>query len=310
MTRRTDEPQGQDLSVASRKGRVRALLAGPLRPVIFRGLLIAFLTAAILGSVWGLERYFRKLERFQVYSDTLLLEQLPAWVTPEIRAELADLKDLPEKFSIVEPGICGKVARSFEVIPWVESVESVRRVFPNRMVVDLKLRKPIVGVKAGKYHYLTDARGYRLSAPLKDWPVQKFDLPLVVTRSVQFVPDRGEPWKDFGVLSGVAVQTYLMKAPLQTRIKVIDLTNLNGRTDPRESEVVLWTERNTRIDWGRSPLRKNSPGELTPAVKIAKMVDFEHRNGPMSGFANVKVHFDEVLVDSRPSSARVVLAGN
>lgn len=294
---------------SAKKGGLKGVLRGPLRPVILKGLVIGLLTVGILGAVWGLEKYFRKLERFQVYSDTLLLEKLPPWVTPVIRAELADLKGIPEKFSIVEPGICGKIAQGFQAIPWVESVVSVRRVFPNRMVVDLKLRRPIVGVKVGKFQYLTDARGYRLSGPLRDWPSGSFDLPLVVTRTVDAVPERGERWKDFGVLSGVAVQTYLLRAPLQTRIKVIDLTNLDGKTDPRESEVVLWTERNTRIDWGRSPLRKNSPGEICPTVKIAKMVDFEKRNGPMSLFGNVKVHYDEVLVDGRVPSARVVAAG-
>ena len=73
--------------------------------------------------------------------------------------------------------------------------------------------------------------------------------------------------------------------------------------------MVLWTERNTRIDWGRSPLRKDSPGELGPCVKIAKMVDFEKRNGCMSQFGKVKVQYDEVLVDGSAPSTRVVRTG-
>ena len=116
-------------------------------------------------------------------------------------------------------------------------------------------------------------------------------------------------WRDFGVLSGVVVQTYLMRAPLQTRIKLIDLSNLDGQTDPRESEVVLWTERNTRIDWGRSPLRVDSPGELSPLHKIAKMLDFERRSGPMSLYGSVKIHYDEISVNSRPRPLGVMHTG-
>ncbi len=267
--------------------------------MLIRGLVVGVVTLTILGSGWGLEGGFRMMDGFQVYADTLTLGDLPDWVTPEIRMELRNLEGIPEKFSIVEPGICQKVARSFEANPWVENVIAVKRVFPNRMVVELNLRRPVVGVKAGRCHYLTDARGTRLSEGFQGWPAPGFDLPLVVTRKVDDVPERGQPWHDFGVLSGVAVQSYLMRAPLQTRIRVIDLTNLDGKTDPRESEVVLWTERNTRIDWGRSPLRTGSPGEVSPLNKVAKIVDFEQRNGPICLFGNVKVHYDEIVVDGK-----------
>ena len=291
--------------LASGFGTVWLPVSGVLRPVLLKGVLAVSVLAVLFAGLWGLETYFRRMERYQVYAETLTLERLPAWVTPGIRGELSELTGIPSVFSIRERGICRKIAASYESIPWVENVISVKKIYPSRIVAELNLRRPIVGVRAGRLHYLTDARGYRLSRALKTWPPDGFDLPLVVTRTVEFVPERGEQWSAFGVLSGVAVQTYLMRAPLQTRIKIIDLTNLGGRTDPRQSEVVLWTERDTRIDWGRSPLRTDSPGELAPLHKIAKMIDFERRSGPLDLFGSVKIHYDGIYVDNRPRPVAV-----
>lgn len=276
-------------------------------------LIVALIAAGTAGILWAgviyLPNYVRGLERYQVYRDTLLPETFPSWVTPEIKAELMVLPGVPEKFSILDPGICQTVAQAYHQNPWVGEVLRVEKRFPNRVRVELKLRRPIVGVKVGKFYYLTDSEGYRLSAPLATWPVPGVVIPLVIAPDVKITPERGRPWYDYGVLSGVAVQTYLERTPLQTRITVIDLKNLAGKRDPRESEILLWTEQNTCIYWGRSPLEMDSPGELSPMDKVAKMVDFEGRRGPMGMYQFLRIQYDEIYVGPRAQPPTVQPTG-
>jgi hypothetical protein len=69
-----------------------------------------------------------------------------------------------------------------------------------------------------------------------------------------------------------------------------------------KSDIVLITDRNTRVSWGRSPLLVNSPGELTPEEKIAKMEVFEKRRGPLSTYREVDIRFQDVLHEPRAVS--------
>lgn len=66
------------------------------------------------------------------------------------------------------------VRRDVESIPWVQSV-SLRRVFPNRVQVDVTERRPVAYVNTGNGLKLVDAEGVLLEKPAE----ASFDFPVV-----------------------------------------------------------------------------------------------------------------------------------
>jgi len=74
----------------------------------------------------------------------------------------------------------------------------------------------------------------------------------------------------------------------------IDATNIDGRRSAVFPDILLITDKGTVVKWGRSPLLVNSPGELTPAEKILKMMVFEDKRGPLANYRYVDIRFDNV----------------
>ena len=92
-----------------------------LAQTVLRVLLVTFILVAGYLLVVEMKSYVMKLERFQVSPSTLTFTAMPSWVTPDIRKQLAAV-DLPERFSILEPGLAHQVAGAYERNPWVETV--------------------------------------------------------------------------------------------------------------------------------------------------------------------------------------------
>lgn len=240
-----------------------------------------------------LRNYVARLECHQVDARTLVPKALPSWATERMCRELACLPGIPARFSIMEPGICRRVAGAFEANPWVEEVISVRKVQPNRITVQMRLRRPVAAVRVRRQYYMVDAEGRRLTPAIDTWPEASADLPVILASTYK-PPKLGEQWDSEGVKAGAAVARHLLysRERIGARFVAIDVTNIGGRRNRYESDIVLITRKGTRVKWGRSPLLVNPPGELTPAQKISKMILFEKKRGPLSNFRYVDIRFD------------------
>ena len=292
-TRRTGKPQGwQDLIPRSFRTRVKTF---------FARLFVTLAVVAILCCCFIiLKNFVARLDGYQVDARTLVPRGLPSWAGDSVRRDLSVLPGVPARFSIMEPGICGRIADAFEVNPWVSEVVSVRKAYPNRIFVDMKLRRPIAGVRVRGLYYLVDAFGYRLTGPMHDWPGDTDAAPVILS-SVRRIPEPGRQWSHDGVRAGAAVAEVLRLSGdrLETRFAVIDVTNIGGCRNRHQSEITLITRQKTTVQWGRSPLLRNSPGELTPEEKLTKMILFERKRGPLSGYQYVDIRFDNVQHGAR-----------
>ena len=240
-----------------------------------------------------LRSYVAHLDCYQVDARTLRPTVLPSWAGPAVRDELSVLPGIPSRFSIMSPGICERVAAAFERNPWVDEVLSVRKVYPRRILVELRLRRPVAGVLVGEKYYLVDAAAHRLTPPLDRWPKGPDTLPVLIV-STNLVPSPGKEWTSEDVKAGACVARTLLenREKLQTRFAAIDVTNIGGCRSALTSDILLITDKGTVVKWGRSPLLVNSPGELTPGEKIIKMILFEEKRGPLSSYRYVDIRFD------------------
>jgi hypothetical protein len=267
-------------------------------------LALTLAVVTILCSMFVILRsYVAHLDCYQVDASTLTPTLLPSWAGPAVRRELSVLPGVPRRFSIMQPAVCERVAAAFLQNPWVDEVLSVRKVYPRRILVDLKLRRPVAAVLTNRKYYLVDDAARRLSPPLDRWPQTPQALPVIIV-STELLPDPGQKWLNRGVKAGASVARTLLdnRDRLMTRFAAIDVTNIDGRRSAVSSDILLITDKGTVVKWGRSPLLVNSPGELTPAEKIIKMVVFEEKRGPLSNYRYVDIRFDNAQHGPRVDS--------
>ena len=236
-----------------------------LRRWMGRGLLLGLVAAAIWGSL-EIRRRVREDERFHVDRWSIEVGDLPPWVTPEIRGVLESipLVSPSERLSLFERGVLNRLKSAMESSPWVGRVIGIGLKYPTFtrggvFDLELDLRRPVALVEQGGLYYLADAEGLRLGEPYGEPPTAWFGVPAIIgIQSPGPLPRSGERWQSRDVHQGLEVAKALAVGGIHREfperpVQAIDLTNLHGRVNPRESEILLWVGQQ-RLAWGRSPI--------------------------------------------------------
>jgi hypothetical protein len=270
-------------------------------PLVWRVLkvvLVAWATAAVgCGFLYALDVFraeVRVSPGYVMTSDSLHLVTYPKWMTEAILSELDVGRldpEFPYRFSLLDPGVCERIARAYERCPWVERVERIAkhdpRVDPDRapLEVFLKFRRPLAFVQGRDGFCLLDERGVRLPGVYAEprLGATKF---LVVTGIPALPPEPGQAWSDPAVQAALKVADVVDARREAWRLATIDMANYGGRRDPRDTEIALWTANDTRIKWGKAP----GPGavilqEKTPEEKVAYLdYVYQFLHGEVDGY--------------------------
>jgi hypothetical protein len=289
---RESDAEGADEKAAK---RAPAGFGEGAKAFAWRAFVVLAGAALVVSLMVILRSYVSRFDCYEVDARTLMPTALPSWAGAAVRRDLAVLPGIPARFSIMQPGICETIAKAFEANPWVDEVISVRKIYPNRVAVEMRLRRPVAGVRFAGRYYLVDANARRLTRGIQGWPQGTDALPVLLSSDAT-LPPLGEAWPGDAVKAGAAVAKTLLdhRDKLPTRFAAIDVTNIGPRRDIRKSDIILVTHEGTFVKWGRSPLLLNSPGELTPEEKIVKMMMFEKKAGPLSSFRYVDIRFDNI----------------
>jgi hypothetical protein len=239
--------------------------------------LAAVLAGAVLGAL-EVKREVEASERFFLDGWSLDLGELPEWVTPEIEAQLGaiDLGAAGERLSLFQKGVLRRLGERLESSPWVRAVTRLKIFYPTPRrpgIIDarLTLRVPVALVEAGGMYYLTDGEGLRLGEPYRTVPRAWFGVPVVTgAREPLVPPPPGGLWGARDVLEGVHIARILYEAAIhrdfpERPIEAIDVSNVDGRRNPRESEVALLSE-GRLFQWGRSP--RSAASRTLPLAEI------------------------------------------
>ena len=133
-----------------------------------RGLLITccvLFVVVLLSALWGsleIRDQVRQEERYRIAEWQVGFDDLPAWVTPEIRAELQGLGrvDRSVMATLFDRGALDTVRRQFEASPWVHCVDDMQLSFPTHskngaIAVAVSLRRPTALVELDELYRIS-----------------------------------------------------------------------------------------------------------------------------------------------------------
>ncbi len=127
----------------------------------------------------------------------------------------------------------------------------------------------------GAYYWLIDREGRKLPEqfPAASVPREVMaDDDTINLRIIEGVrkppPEVARKWAGEDLAAGIEMLGVLFNRAYTEDILKIDVSNLHGRVDSKEPQIVLTTRYNSRIYWGRLPSDKDSFIEVRPEQKL------------------------------------------
>lgn len=195
----------------------------------------------------------------------------PEGIKPALLNEVKNSQGLMGR-NLFETGLTRKVAEKLERNPWVLKVHSVKRVFPDKLSINLELRRPSAVLRRNGAFYLLDDEGMVLPDGYYSWPQDQGSIPYIQSVHVRRTPRSGERLEDPGIEAGIELVKFLKKnnAHRLLGVKVVDVSNVGlGRTNG-ESDIVLWTKDGVAIKWG-CPAQCQQVDELSDSEKLKNL---------------------------------------
>ena len=205
------------------------------------------------------------------------------------------------KVSLFDKGVVNQLLNKYQKNGWVSKVKSIEKQFPNKIKMQLELRRPVAVVEMKKWsnrssYYLVDQDNVRLPGEYYTIPSIPITLPVIVgVRSSP--PLAGEKWLDKGLSDALDVAGVLKKYQVYPKLDVagIDISNIDGKVNKKSSEIVIVTKKNVQIEWGR-PIKTNKLFEISAEEKIKNLYRVLEISPQLHGIKYVKIQFDQPYI--------------
>jgi len=284
--RQPEKPKKARLPKAGPGPIVRLIRRIPPAPVVKTIIFIALLTLAGYGLA-TIDNHVRQSDVFRLRDITLVW---PKWCPQQLVQHLHALPQPFAKSSIYNEELCDKIKTVYEHDAWVRRVISVRKQFPDRVIVEVDVRKPEFIVDKGRRErFLVDRDGCLLPPEYERWvhsnEVKK--LQFIKGVATQPPPVPGSRWFDRSLMAGIETLAYIADrgyAANSITIHGADVSNFDCRISPIESEIVLLAANDNRIQWGRHPCTEKI-GEAPPDVKLKYLEELLKQNPNVGGKA-------------------------
>lgn len=199
-----------------------------------------------------------------LHPDAVTLEGVAPWVRADLKMEALRDASLADGLPLDDPEIVRRLARAFDMHPWVREVTAVEVRHPAAAVVRVRCREPVamVGVPGGLL--AVDADGVVL--PSEDFSAESAAAyPKVSGITSGPRGAVGFPWGDVLVEQAAAVAAVL--GPDWARVGLVECRPVAGR-EPTAWELISKDGRS--IVFGSAPGHEQA-GEPTAAAKIGRL---------------------------------------
>ncbi len=273
----SSQPPASAAANASRKSGWRAVL---FRPRVVLILLI-------VGGVPLLRHFSEKADvrlaqqaEYQIERSAIVLGDRPEYVPEELLERTWERAGLPERFSVLEPGLAARIGKAFEESPWVRSVKRVQLRYPTVVEIELEYRRPVALVRSIEGYYPVDRDGILLP-PADFSPAQLPGYPII--ENVRSLPSgpAGTHWGDLAVWGAARLVDlltpegdtgkYWKKYDL-ARVRVFGAADLETSTLEHLQQISyrLVTHGGSEIIWGIAP-GVDDPTEPNAETKLKRL---------------------------------------
>ncbi len=251
--------------------------------LLYSFLLLFFVSACIIIlPIWGMKRIWHSTTDLNVFkvSPSTFSFNTPSWVTERFTNDIKHVSAINEYYGIFENNLTPKIADVYGGIVLIKKVDSIKRIFPNKLNIKLVLRKPTAVVKSGRNTYLVDDDGVLLPKEYYILPNAEYDSPYIQNNKPARLPLYGSEWNDKGIKAGIELIKFLRANNIHNIFKIlaVDVSNVCKKRTTGKSDIILWTENNTQIRWGCSPLC-NEPNELSDKEKLQNLLSIAKSEG-------------------------------
>ncbi len=250
-----------------------------LYPFFFR---FTVLSCILIFIMWGLQRVWYSLTALNIFkvSPASFSFHIPSWMNDHFPDDIKRIATLNDQYGMYENNLTRRIADIYERVVLVKNVDSVKRIFPNKLAIKLVLRKPVAIVKSRNSTYLVDHEGVLLPKEYYTLKNAEYDSPYIQSNKLARLPLYGTEWNDKGIKAGIELVKFLRANNIHTLFKIIavDVSNVCKRRSTGKSDIILWTENNTQIRWGCSPLC-NEQNELSNEEKLQNLLSIAKTEG-------------------------------
>lgn len=228
---------------------------------------------AYAGGVWALWQY-AGLHAVQPADPQTDAAACP-WLAPADVAAINGAARIGEGVTLYDRDLCRTAAGRYQANPWIQRVVAVRRVFPDRVVVDLAIRRPFACVRNGGSYHVVDRFGCRL--PMQ--PGRRNEFPCVAIEGIREQPPPvGGDWAGRQMGDALRLAELLMhelgNRGRGLRLDSVEVCAAESALDGLP-EFQARTESGMLIDWGSL---NDIGGELLPSVEekrreLARVLD-------------------------------------
>jgi hypothetical protein len=252
------------------------------------GLLKLFAVICIL-SVTGLclfflDRYVKKVVPVAETKGLVELANPPDWVSLELKRRIINTACAGREGFRLNSDAARAVAKNLVSLAWLEGYQV--QTTHEAIRIEAEYRRPMALIKNDTRKFYVDEK----LVVLDYMPMPK--LPIVLVKGVESltVPPAGRPWQRDDLKAAVSLLSLLHKMdamvasgePLLSQIRAVDVSNFQGRREPREPHILLYAMDDTQIIWGAEPGSSQQYMEAREDEKLAMLYSFYEENGTLA----------------------------
>ncbi|HEV7300025.1 MAG TPA: hypothetical protein VGN72_11720 [Tepidisphaeraceae bacterium] len=269
--------------------------------------LAAFIVIVAAGSgLYVLKRHVSRDLTYVIDPPRVVLKNRPVWMGDYLATQIVRSVRPTGGHSAADKQVLEDTYAALQRNPWVHQVHQVRRVYGEQpgdtIEIDCDFRAPIALVKWGIYYWLVDGNGVKLPEQYTADLVPKIVLDQNKRPAIRIIegvklppPETGNPWHGDDLHAALDMIKLLYGRPFADDIVKVDVTNIAGRVDGREAQVVLVTKWDTQVRWGRPVNAKDFIIEAPVARKLQGLQDvYAQYKRVDAGKPWIDVRFDKI----------------
>ncbi len=288
MAKRKKKKSTRQLFSFARNGKKKN--TSPASPLLLTALKIigtvGFFAAVAIAFIY-MERYVLHNRKSQEPLQIELINQ-PEWVTDPLQDRMIEVAQFQRLFSSSDAAT--RIQKNIrEYFPWIDQCRVQKAADAFRIAA--LWRKPLGMISFGSRKFYLDRERMILDfEPLPTLPVVRIEGHRLSMSQLK----PGHYLREDDIQAALAILDRLDRfapqnkdqSPILFEIERIDISNINGREDPRQPHIILYAQDNTEIIWGARLGSWQRHLEATDEEKLAKLFSFYQQYGTLLG--NVK----------------------